>query len=139
MYAEQQMNAFKMVTEFGLAVEIKLDYVKSLSDPKANTCIVTAEEIESGIRRVMEDNEVRRKVKEMNAKSRSAVVEGGSSYASIGSLIQDFFSDNSLIGLLFVVCFLFLKLEVSFLSVGVTTIVVLVDRLSMYPHYYQRD
>ncbi|KAJ0860410.1 putative flavonol 3-O-glucosyltransferase [Helianthus annuus] len=95
MYAEQQMNAFKMVMELGLAVEIKLDYVKSLSNPKANIVIVTAEEIESGIRRVMEDNEVRRKVKEMSAKSRSSVVEGGSSYASIGSLIQDFLSDNS--------------------------------------------
>ncbi|KAM0069462.1 putative flavonol 3-O-glucosyltransferase [Helianthus debilis subsp. tardiflorus] len=95
MYAEQQMNAFKMVMELGLAVEIKLDYVKSLSNPKANIVFVTAEEIESGIRRVMEDNEVRRKVKEMSAKSRSAVVEGGSSYASIASLIQVFLSDNS--------------------------------------------
>ncbi|KAJ0478561.1 putative flavonol 3-O-glucosyltransferase [Helianthus annuus] len=95
MYAEQQMNAFKMVKELGLAVEIKLDYVKSLSNPKANIVIVTAEEIESGIRRLMEDNKVRRKVKVMSAKSRSVVVEGGSSYASIGSLIQDFFSDNS--------------------------------------------
>ncbi|KAI7747250.1 hypothetical protein M8C21_018565 [Ambrosia artemisiifolia] len=89
MYAEQQVNAFEMVVELGLAVEIKLDYVKDLHNPKANTIIVTAEEIERGIRRVMEDNEVRRKVKEMSEKSRSAVKEGGSSYASVGRLIQD--------------------------------------------------
>ncbi|KAI3703304.1 hypothetical protein L1987_73266 [Smallanthus sonchifolius] len=95
MYAEQQMNAFEMVVELGLAVEIKLDYKKDLSNPKANTVIVTAEEIESGIRRVMEDNEVRTKVKEMSAKSRSTVVKGGSSYASVCCLIQDFLGEKS--------------------------------------------
>ncbi|KAJ0478562.1 putative flavonol 3-O-glucosyltransferase [Helianthus annuus] len=94
MYAEQHMNAFEMVVELGLAVEIELDYMKDLYNTKANTIIVTAEQIESGIRRLMEDNEIRRKVKEMSAKSRSAVVEGGSSYASIGCLIQDFVRDN---------------------------------------------
>ncbi|KAM0069458.1 putative flavonol 3-O-glucosyltransferase [Helianthus debilis subsp. tardiflorus] len=78
MYAEQHMNAFEMVVELGLAVEIELDYMKDLYNSKANTIIVTAEHIESGIRRLMEDNEIRRKEKEMSAKSRSAVVEGGS-------------------------------------------------------------
>ncbi|KAJ0717084.1 putative flavonol 3-O-glucosyltransferase [Helianthus annuus] len=95
MYAEQQMNAFEMVVELGLAVEIKLDYMKDLFNPKANAIIVTAVEIESGIRRLMEDNEIRRKVKEMSAKSRSAMVKGGSSYASVGSLIQDLTRDIS--------------------------------------------
>ncbi|KAJ0860383.1 putative flavonol 3-O-glucosyltransferase [Helianthus annuus] len=95
MYAEQQMNAFEMVVELGLVVEIKLDYMKDLFNPKANAIIVTAMEIESGIRRLMEDNEIRRKVKEMSAKSRSAVVEGGSSYASVGCLIQDLTRDIS--------------------------------------------
>ncbi|KAJ0860431.1 putative flavonol 3-O-glucosyltransferase [Helianthus annuus] len=90
LYAEQQMNAFQMVVELGLAVEIKLDYRKDAYTPKVNTVIVTAKEIENGIRRVMEDNEVRTKVKEISAKSRSAVVEGGSSYASIGCIIEDF-------------------------------------------------
>ncbi|KAI7747249.1 hypothetical protein M8C21_018564 [Ambrosia artemisiifolia] len=52
-------------------------------------------EVESGIRRVMEDNAVRTKVKEMSAKSRFTVVEGGSSYASVGRLIQDILRDNS--------------------------------------------
>ncbi|KAJ0717090.1 putative flavonol 3-O-glucosyltransferase [Helianthus annuus] len=97
MYAEQQMNAFEMVVDLGLAVEIKLDYEKDVFNPfnpKANKIInVTARDIESGIRRVMEDNEVRAKVKEMSAKSRAAVVEGGSSYAFFSRLIQDFIRD----------------------------------------------
>ncbi|MFS7926119.1 putative anthocyanidin 3-O-glucosyltransferase [Helianthus anomalus] len=94
MYAEQHVNAFEMVVELGLAVEIKLDYRKAIYNPKANTADVTTEEIENGIRRVMEDNEVRTKVKEMSSKSRLALTEGGSSYASIGCLIQDFIKDN---------------------------------------------
>ncbi|KAI3804290.1 hypothetical protein L1987_25721 [Smallanthus sonchifolius] len=96
MYAEQQMNAFEMVVELGLAVEIKLDYEKNLFFPEANTVVVGAEEIESGIRRLMEDNEVRRKVKEISEKSRAAVGEGGSSYAAVGDLIQDFIRNISL-------------------------------------------
>ncbi|KAJ0860387.1 putative flavonol 3-O-glucosyltransferase [Helianthus annuus] len=97
MYGEQQMNAFEMVVDLGLAVEIKLDYEKDVFNPfnpKANKIInVTAGEIESGIRRVMEDNEVRVRVKEMSAKSRAAVVEGGSSYAFVRRLLQDFIRD----------------------------------------------
>ncbi|GJW77182.1 anthocyanidin 3-O-glucosyltransferase 2-like protein [Tanacetum coccineum] len=92
IYAEQQINAFEMVVELGLAVEIKLDYKKNMYDrsaDKGHTDIVTADEIENGIRRLMEDKEVRTKVKEISDKSRAAVVEGGSSYASVGHLIQD--------------------------------------------------
>ncbi|KAM0002973.1 putative anthocyanidin 3-O-glucosyltransferase [Helianthus debilis subsp. tardiflorus] len=66
MYAEQHMNAFEMVVELGLAVKIKLDYMKNVSNPRADTIIVTAKEIERGIKRVMEDNEVRTKVKAMS-------------------------------------------------------------------------
>ncbi|GJW77183.1 anthocyanidin 3-O-glucosyltransferase 2-like protein [Tanacetum coccineum] len=93
IYAEQQIKAFEMVLELGLAVEIKLDYKRDVFDRDAHknhTVIVTTGEIECGIRRLMEDNEVRMKVKEMSDKSRAAVVEGGSSYASVGRLIQDF-------------------------------------------------
>ncbi|KAK1418864.1 hypothetical protein QVD17_28012 [Tagetes erecta] len=93
MYAEQQMNAFEMVVDLGLAVEIKLDYKNNIFNRKDTTNAtsnVTAKEIENGIRRVMEDKEVRTKVKETSAKSRSAVAEGGSSYASVSSLIEDF-------------------------------------------------
>nr|GEW74091.1 anthocyanidin 3-O-glucosyltransferase 2-like [Tanacetum cinerariifolium] len=89
IYAEQQINAFEMVAELGLAVEIKLDYKKDLFSLKADSVIVSADEIESGIRRLMEDHEVRTKVKEMSKKSRTTVAEDGSSYASVGYLIQD--------------------------------------------------
>ncbi|KAK1418869.1 hypothetical protein QVD17_28017 [Tagetes erecta] len=95
VYAEQQINAFEMVVELGLAVEIKLDYIKDPCNPKADPIIVTAEEIESGIRQVMEDTEVRTKVKIMSEKCRSAVEEGGSSYESVGWLIQEFTRKNS--------------------------------------------
>nr|XP_043630740.1 anthocyanidin 3-O-glucosyltransferase 2-like [Erigeron canadensis] len=95
MYAEQQMNAFEMVVELGLSVKIKLDYRKDLYNPKAVTVIVTADEIESGIREVMEDNKVRAKVKEISGKSRAAVVKDGSSYASVGCIIQEFINNIS--------------------------------------------
>lgn len=49
IYAEQKLNAFEMVVELGLAVEIKLDYEKDLFYPKADTVIVIAIEIENGI------------------------------------------------------------------------------------------
>ncbi|XP_071736610.1 anthocyanidin 3-O-glucosyltransferase 2-like [Rutidosis leptorrhynchoides] len=90
IYAEQQINAFEMVVELGLAVEIKLDYRNDLFYYKGETTvIVTAEEMENGIRQLMEDDKVRNKVKEMSEKSRATVVEGGSSYASIGRFVHD--------------------------------------------------
>ncbi|KAI3756720.1 hypothetical protein L1987_56542 [Smallanthus sonchifolius] len=73
MYAEQPINAFEMVVELGLAVEIKLDYRKDLFNPMAETVIVTTEEIEIGIRRLMEDDSIRTKVKMMSSQSRSTV------------------------------------------------------------------
>ncbi|PWA68630.1 hypothetical protein CTI12_AA303890 [Artemisia annua] len=82
IYAEQHMNAFEMVVELGLAVENKLDYKKNMYDRSADKDhidIVTADEIQSGIRRLMEDKEVRTKVKEISEKCRATVVEGGSS------------------------------------------------------------
>ncbi|KAJ9547312.1 hypothetical protein OSB04_019855 [Centaurea solstitialis] len=94
MYAEQQLNAFEMVVELGLAVEIKMDYKRDTRfNPEAE--IVTADEIEGGIRRLMVDDTIRAKVKEMSEKSRAAVAEGGSSYASVGRLIQDFIRNIS--------------------------------------------
>ncbi|KAI3504130.1 hypothetical protein L1887_32675 [Cichorium endivia] len=96
IYAEQQINAFEMVVELGLAVDIKMDYKKDpLYQEADDVMIVTAEEIERGIRRVMEDNEVRMQVKEMSKKSKAAVMEGGSSYASVGRLFQDFIRNIS--------------------------------------------
>lgn len=84
LYAEQPLNAFQMVKNLGLAVELKVDY------RIMNKAIVVADEIARAIKCVMEsDNEVRKKVKEKSEKSRLAVMEGGSSYAAFGDLIDD--------------------------------------------------
>ncbi|XP_038711424.1 UDP-glycosyltransferase 43-like [Tripterygium wilfordii] len=88
LYAEQQMNAFQLVRELGLAVEIRVDYRKG-SD------LVLAEELERGIKLLMDgDGEIGRKVKEMMEKSRMAVMENGSSYVSLGSLIDKLTANN---------------------------------------------
>ncbi|KAF5950262.1 hypothetical protein HYC85_012255 [Camellia sinensis] len=89
MYAEQQMNAFQLVREFGMAVEIKMDYRKDFG-MKEMPVMVTAEEISSGIRQLMDgSDEMKHKVKKMSEKSRVAVTEGGSSYNSLGCFIED--------------------------------------------------
>ncbi|CAN4110060.1 unnamed protein product [Withania somnifera] len=94
LYAEQQMNAFLLVKELELAVEIRMDYVKDF-EGKNPVDVVSAEEIEGAIRKLMadgEENEVRKRVKEMQEKSRIAMEEGGSSYTSLRLLIEDFVS-----------------------------------------------
>ncbi|PWA89810.1 UDP-glycosyltransferase 71E1 [Artemisia annua] len=87
LYAEQQINAFQLVVELGIAAEIRIDY-RSDMRRGINNMTVAAEEIEDGIRRLMNDHEMRNKVKEMKEKSRLAVLEGGSSYASVGHFID---------------------------------------------------
>ncbi|KAM3359061.1 UDP-glucose flavonoid 3-O-glucosyltransferase 6 [Capsicum galapagoense] len=89
MYAEQQANAFQLVKDLGMAVEIKLDYRKDPKVTMGQEFIVKAEEIEKAIRELMDpENKIRIKVKEMKEKSRAAIMEGGSSYTSIGGFIQ---------------------------------------------------
>ncbi|XP_030442359.2 anthocyanidin 3-O-glucosyltransferase 2-like [Syzygium oleosum] len=93
LYAEQQFNAFELVVELGLAVEIKMDYRRDFR--MESDFVVTAEEIEGGIRKLMEDvgGERRKKVKEVSEKSQKALVEGGSSYLSLGRLIEDIWNN----------------------------------------------
>ncbi|KAJ0775629.1 putative flavonol 3-O-glucosyltransferase [Helianthus annuus] len=93
MYAEQQLNAFEMVVELELAIDLKMDYKIDMFNPAANIVIVTADEIENGITRLMEDNNVRAKVKEISKVSRVTVAEGGSSYASVNYLVQEIMSN----------------------------------------------
>ncbi|XP_031252428.1 anthocyanidin 3-O-glucosyltransferase 2-like [Pistacia vera] len=84
MYAEQQLNAFQLVKDLGLAVGLKLDYRIIKGE------VVVADEIARAIKCVMEsDNEVRKRVKEKSEKSRLAVMDGGSSYAAFGGLIDN--------------------------------------------------
>ncbi|XVF71102.1 hypothetical protein PTKIN_Ptkin12aG0008200 [Pterospermum kingtungense] len=55
LFAEQQMNAFELVTELELAVEIKMDYKRErLGNEEIE--IVKAEKIERGIRCLMEQD-----------------------------------------------------------------------------------
>ncbi|KAK3227297.1 hypothetical protein Dsin_007159 [Dipteronia sinensis] len=88
MYAEQQFNAFQLVRELGLAVEIKMDYRKDFTNE--NAVIVTSEEIERGIRCLMEyDTDIRKRVKELSVMSRKTLMDGGSSFSSLGRFISD--------------------------------------------------
>lgn len=88
MYAEQQLNAFKLVKELGLAVEIKIDYRKD--NNVGPNVLVKAEEIERGVRCLMdEESEMRKKVKEMKDICIKATRVGGSSYNSAGQFIED--------------------------------------------------
>lgn len=87
LYAEQQLNAFELVVELGMAAEIRMDYRTNMR-AGGSEMIVRAEEIENGIRRLMSDGEMRKKVKDMKEKSRLAISEGGSSYISIQRFIH---------------------------------------------------
>ncbi|EFH46508.1 UDP-glucoronosyl/UDP-glucosyl transferase family protein, partial [Arabidopsis lyrata subsp. lyrata] len=89
LYAEQKVNAFEMVEELGLAVEIrKCIRGDLLLIGEMET--VTAEDIERAIRRVMEqDSDVRSRVKEMAEKCHVALMDGGSSKTALEKFIQD--------------------------------------------------
>nr|ARU08123.1 UGT86 [Gardenia jasminoides] len=82
---EQQLNAFQLVKELGMAVEISLDY----NEAKEHQELVRAEQIEKGLRELMDgENEVRKRVKEFSKKSRAAAQEGGSSHLCFENLIE---------------------------------------------------
>ena len=86
IYAEQQLNAFRVVKELGLAVELRVDY------RIGNEELVMAEEIEEGLKHLMEkDTMVHKKVQEM---ARNAVLCGGSSFISVRKLIDIMIGSN---------------------------------------------
>ncbi|XP_057442273.1 UDP-glycosyltransferase 71K2-like [Lotus japonicus] len=88
IYAEQQLNAFRMVREWGLAVELRLNY-------RWGSALVMAEEIEKGLKNLMDkDNMVHKKVQEMNKMARKAVLSGGSSFTSVRKLIDNMMNRN---------------------------------------------
>ncbi|CAN1145284.1 Anthocyanidin 3-O-glucosyltransferase 1 [Linum perenne] len=91
MYAEQQLNAVLLVRELEMAEEVRMSFRKESGEVRDSGVIVKAEEIERGIRRLMAAEEVegkRKKLKEMSDKGRRALIEGGSSYASMNRLIE---------------------------------------------------
>ncbi|KAG8387079.1 hypothetical protein BUALT_Bualt03G0216000 [Buddleja alternifolia] len=82
--AEQQANAFQLVKDFEMAVEIKMDYRKD------SDVIVGAEKIERAIKELMDpDNDIRVKVRALKEKSRITLTEGESSYNFLGRLIDN--------------------------------------------------
>lgn len=88
IYAEQQFNAFHMVEELCLAAEVRKEYRRDFlaGEPE----IVTAEEIERGIKCAMEqDSKMRKRVMEMKDKLHVALVDGGSSNAALKKFVQD--------------------------------------------------
>ncbi|KAI4324619.1 hypothetical protein MLD38_030089 [Melastoma candidum] len=96
-YSEQQFNAFLMVEELGLGVDIKMDYKVDLETGLGLT-LVGADEIEKAVRDIMEEgSERRKKVKKMGQIGRKALKEEGgdsSSYHSLGRFIHDVLTNN---------------------------------------------
>ncbi|GAB4848209.1 hypothetical protein Ancab_002876 [Ancistrocladus abbreviatus] len=95
MYAEQQLNAFHMIREMGLAIEIRMDYRWEVLK-KASNAIVEADATEKGVRKIMDlESEVRSKVKEMSEICRKTMEKGGSSYDWLGRFIENVFVNIS--------------------------------------------
>ncbi|KAL9246029.1 hypothetical protein vseg_019614 [Gypsophila vaccaria] len=89
MYAEQRLNAFTLVKELELAVEIRMDYMRDVITGKSNY-LVTAEEIENGVRSLMNmDEKTRERVKKMSEEGKKAMKKGGSSYNYLERFIED--------------------------------------------------
>ncbi|CAH8390361.1 unnamed protein product [Eruca vesicaria subsp. sativa] len=90
LYAEQKFNAFEMVEELGLAVEIKRYWRGDHLGGVAAVELVKAEEIERAVRCLMEqDCDVRKRVKEMSKKCHAALMGDGSSRIALQRFIQD--------------------------------------------------
>ena len=90
MYHEQPLNAFQTVKDLALVIEIKVDYHQD------SGYIVSAQEIENGLKNLMSINsEVRKKSKEMQETSRKVVMDGGSSHTTLGRFIEDVMANVS--------------------------------------------
>ncbi|XP_071905877.1 UDP-glycosyltransferase 100-like [Coffea arabica] len=84
VFGEQQFNAFQLVKELGMAVEISSDF----SGANEHQPLAKAEQIEKGIREVMDgENDVRKEVKEFTEKCRQAMKEGYSSRVAFENLM----------------------------------------------------
>lgn len=82
--AEQHVNAFYMVKDLNLAIELSMDYRLGQAD------IVPAKVIESALIRLMDpDGEVRKRVEEMSSSIRRGIADGGSAFDAMNRLIED--------------------------------------------------
>ncbi|KAL1202020.1 Flavonol 3-O-glucosyltransferase UGT71C4 [Cardamine amara subsp. amara] len=90
MYAEQQLNAFTLVKELGLAVDLRMDYVSGRGG------LVTCDEITRAVRSLMDGGEgKRKKVKEMADAARKALMNGGSSSLATARFIGELLDNGS--------------------------------------------
>ena len=80
LYAEQKMNATLVTDELGIAVKPEVSPSKR---------VVRREEIEKMVKRVMEDGEMRNRVKELKKSGERALTEGGSSHNSLSQIAKD--------------------------------------------------
>lgn len=86
LYAEQHINAFQLVKDLEMAVELTLDYRMHNTD---HCEIVKAEEMEKAIRCIMDsENPLRKRVKDTGEICRKALMEGGSSFISLGRFVE---------------------------------------------------
>ncbi|KAL9246037.1 hypothetical protein vseg_019621 [Gypsophila vaccaria] len=93
IYAEQQLNALQLVKELEVAVEIRMDYKRDMKSQKA-AFLVKAEEIEKGIKALMNmDEKIRERVKKMSEYGRKALEQGGSSYKYLEGFIESVLSN----------------------------------------------
>ncbi|CAH9083314.1 unnamed protein product [Cuscuta epithymum] len=92
IYAEQQANAFQLVTDIGMGVDLKSDYKKPIGSEKVPET-VEAEVIEAKIRKLMDPSAARKKAKELKEKSREAVEEGGSSFNFLEAFFHEVFNN----------------------------------------------
>ncbi|KAF8067453.1 hypothetical protein N665_1153s0021 [Sinapis alba] len=94
LYAEQKFNAFEMVEELGLSVEIRKYWRGDLLLGRKEMELVTAEEIERGIRVLMEQgSDLRKRVKKVSEKCHVALMESGSSRIALQKFVKDI-TDN---------------------------------------------
>ncbi|XP_057550578.1 anthocyanidin 3-O-glucosyltransferase 2-like [Amaranthus tricolor] len=89
MYSEQSLNAFELVKEFNLAVEIKMDYQRNLKENEAKI-LVKAEEVEIGVTKLMGmDDDMKDRIRELKNKCRLVLEHGGSSYNWLSIFVRD--------------------------------------------------
>ncbi|GAB2227267.1 hypothetical protein Drorol1_Dr00009082 [Drosera rotundifolia] len=91
VYAEQHLNAFVLVKELELAIDIKMDFGQT-----EGSGLVKADEIDKAIRELMNmENASRYKAKETSEMSKKALLRRGSSYMELGRFIENVNSNNS--------------------------------------------
>lgn len=89
-YGEQQVNAFQLVKDLGLAVELTLDFRRDCP-----TDFVKAEDITKAVKYMMEQgSEYRDKAKATGEIAKQVLLEGGSSYVAFGRLIEQWLGNK---------------------------------------------